>query len=130
MDRFVKRSMEIRIKSQTGIRMAIDSASQSFCDSLTDLICQTSNGKSCILPQLRRYTLSSLTAAWPCQRVLMRTAPLSKRFNFQVYYHSGQFLSIGFVNGRKHLCRVFRICVSLRKKPVISTTNVFLSSTF
>ena len=32
--------------------------------------------------QLRRSPLSPVAAAWPCRRVLLNPAPLSKRFNF------------------------------------------------
>lgn len=34
---------------------------------------------------LRRSSLSPTAAAWPCGWVLMKPAPLSKRFNFSLY---------------------------------------------
>jgi hypothetical protein len=79
LDRFAKRSMEIRKNTPMKElhRIAIDSASQSNCDSPADLICRPSSERPGNLSKLRRYTLSSSAAARPCQRVLMRTAPLS-----------------------------------------------------
>ena len=80
----------------------------------------------CNFPSLRRYTLSSLAAARPCQRVLMRTAPLSKRFNFKVYYHACWGLSTSFESIRKNLFRVFRNRIAFVKKLLNSLTIVRL----
>ena len=79
-------------------RTAIDSASQSSCDSPADLLCRPSEGRPGSLPTLRRRSLSHPAAARPGRRVLMRTAPLSKRFNFSVYYHAGVGMSMHFAH--------------------------------
>ena len=111
MNRFAKRSMVRRIDVPAGTqnRDAIDSASQSYCDSPADLICRPSSERPGNLSSLRRYTLSSPAAARPCLRVLLRTAPLSKRFNFYAWYHANSPLSMGiytviliFVNSAKN----------------------------
>ena len=44
--------------------------------------------------ELRRFPLSILAAAWPCQNVLMNPAPLSRRFSFSTSYHRFSVLSI------------------------------------
>ena len=75
--------MEIRINTPKGSGWPLIALHKNVCDSPADVFCRPSSEKPCNFPQLRRYTLSSLTAARPCQRVLMRTAPLSKRFNFE-----------------------------------------------
>ena len=46
--------------------------------------------------ELRRSPLSFPAAAWPCRKVLMNPAPLSRRLSFSTSYHHKPILSIGF----------------------------------
>ena len=75
------------------IRTANDSASQSYCDSPADILCRPSRERPGSLSPLRRCALSSPTAARPCRRVLMSTAPLSSDSILKVYYHAAAGMS-------------------------------------
>ena len=46
--------------------------------------------------ELRRSPLSSPAAAWPCRKVLLNPAPLSRRLSFSTSYHSNMPLSTPF----------------------------------
>ena len=72
-------------RNDAEIPTAIDSASQSFCDSPAGISRQPSIPKPGSFETLRRCPLSRPAAACPCWRVLMNLAPLSKRSKFDWY---------------------------------------------
>ena len=77
-------------------RIAIDSASQSNCDSPADLICRPSSERPGNLPKLRRYTLSSSDGCTTLPKSTDEDRASIKRFNFLTYYTATGHLSITF----------------------------------
>ena len=94
MNRFVNRSMENQgMASVKPVRIVIDSASQKLV-TVRQIFSDDPAPQTQASAALRRSPLSSPAAAWPCEKVLLNPAPLSRRFSFSTSYHSKLFLSI------------------------------------
>ena len=60
-----------------------------LCDSPADVLCRPSAEKPAVFQRFGGSPFRAPAAGWPCRRVLMNTAPLSKRFNFECILPSG-----------------------------------------